>query len=241
MWLLRAGTQDQYEATVRDNFFGYDPITRQALPDIVVPGISFAAAAVLEGNVFTALRLEGNRNAMTPAGPLAVPVIVRHNYFGVDAEGKPFGSSQFSGVQFWTTTDIPLTFGPDNTVQGANGPALSVWNAGQVEISKNAITKNFQGIVFFSDTGTPVPSSIAAPTITSGDAAHVEGTCATPGRVEVFADTGAQGETYLGSIDCDGLSPWSVSGAIPTGRNVTATLTTAAPQTSAFSNALWVP
>jgi hypothetical protein len=69
----------------------------------------------------------------------------------------------------------------------------------------------------------------------------LRGTCPVAGTVEVYSDPADQGERYLGTVACDGVSPWALLVSAPSGRNVTAILTDTSSRSSGFSAPLSVP
>jgi len=214
-------------ARIWGNDIDYDPLTRRA----VATGMAFdlRGGALIEDNVI--------------AGPfgsnMASDITVRGNYFGVDRSGLALPAPRYGfGVDGGVTT-----FGPGNVIRNVD-TAVSIadfWGAGagmSVLLTRNIISGNGAGIV-----GSPV----ASPNIGAASASAVNGTCPFDGTVEVFADKGDQGESYLGSVACSASLAWTlaasatVTGAIPSGRNVTATVTDSAGRTSGFSAPYPVP
>lgn len=112
---------------------------------------------------------------------------------------------------------------------------------GPVQILGNAIHDNTDGGILLADGAN---DGIAAPVLTSVDAG-VAGTASPFSRVEIFADDGGQGETFLEAVHAsstgDFLGTVDVTRYPHEGRNITATATIAARGTSEFSAPVFSP
>lgn len=220
---LYAGTPPE----IRGNYFGYDPVSRTLL-DLNWAVVAFGPT-VISNNVFG--RTTGTLLASL-SGSASVPLVIEHNYFGVDESGRSLGPGA-SGMYVQATHDPwEVQVGPGNVIRGIDAAAVRVeWEPifGAPQITRNVITGNASGIEF-----SPW-APIAPPSLTAATASRVEGTCAVAGTVEVFTDAGDQGETFVGDIACDGATPWALDITTARGRNLTATLTDTSGATSAFS------
>ncbi len=217
--------------TIRGNAFGYDP--RDGRRGTLSSGMSAFAPMLIEDNIFVT-----TGDAIQPATGATEPTIVRNNRVGVDGSGAPLGPLA-GGLG--TYTSGTWIIGPGNIIKN-NKRAVGIWKSAgrgqpdvRVTVTRNTITSNAEGIVYVE---TPL---VVAPVVTSASGTAVVGTCQQAGLVEVFSDPADEGETFLGEVSCDGISPWTLHTAPPSGRNVTATLTSATGGTSAFSVPVFVP
>jgi hypothetical protein len=134
-------------------------------------------------------------------------------------------------------TEASSTIGPSNQFRGCGRAILST-DVASVTVTRNSITGNDEAMVWKA--GVEVPQGPTLTSITGGNV--VSGTCPVDGTVELFTDAGDQGETFIGSIPCAASTPWTFTsnGMLPSGRNVTATLTSN-QRTSGFSPPLPIP
>ncbi|HEX9934378.1 MAG TPA: NosD domain-containing protein [bacterium] len=154
---------------------------------------------------------------------------IEGNFIGTGTGGTvPAGNGQ---------DGIAISSNSKNTVVGRNAIAyngesgISIFNANSVghTITQNSIYENQQnGIRTFDGGNLELP-----PPVLSG-ISPVSGTTIPNGHVEVFSDSSDEGRIYEGFTTADGSGNFTWSGT-PTGPNITATVTDAAGNTSAFS------
>lgn len=212
---------------VKSNWFGFDPLGRvgsgQVQQALLLRGATEVADNVIVANIGVGL-----------IGTTAANI--HGNFLGMNFDQTPLG-----GLNIAIDANGGAIVGPGNRIRGAFGNAVNVTSASPVRITQNSITGNGGGIV----SAGPLPQLPPAPTITKVTATDVSGTCSQTGTVEVFTDPGNQGETYVASAPCEaGGSPWAVTApqALPSGRNVTATLTESTLfRTSGFSKPTAIP
>ncbi len=204
------------DVRIDGNYFGYDPATRYAIP--LGTGVDMRFPAELCDNVFST-----EQAAISPWFTSDLTFIAEDNRFGVDWEGNPLPLGGDGVGKLWKGT---YRFGPGNVVRGA--PRAMVIDEAAVEITRNSISGNQSGIVYVS-------TSVVAPIIRSASATQATGSCPGDGRIEVFADPGDQGATFLGETTCTGGGTWSLPISPAPGMNVTATWTDESARTSPFS------
>jgi hypothetical protein len=201
--------------TILGNYFGYDPRQGRSLPLFLgIKMVSFDG--VVSGNVFSSDTMQGVREPFSGSSGE-----VSNNRFGT--EGNTGGALAI----YLASSDWQI--GPGNVFTRC-GTAITYVSA---VITQNSIYGNSVGLLQWITSPPPMAALTAVlPTI--------EGTCEAPGRVELFSDAQDQGEIYLDYVDCDGATPWVYLGSAPSGRNVTATLTSSVG-TSPFSQPMMVP
>ncbi|MCC6143748.1 MAG: right-handed parallel beta-helix repeat-containing protein [Candidatus Hydrogenedentes bacterium] len=137
------------------------------------------------------------------------------------------------------------TAGEGNTITGNDVGVLLDSAATNIRISGNSIYGNddsngatVDGIRLAAGAN----GGIAAPVISG--LSPVSGSAPANATVEIFADSGSQGETYITSATADGSGVWSTTldaaSSIYEGVNLTATATGTGGNTSAFSAAVAV-
>lgn len=206
---VRVNSNVSGQRVVDHNAFGYDPVLRSSLR--------------LERAVSTSQAIFFNSNLVrnTPTGIFSnLPVgstetlAVRESFFGVDESGAPLPGN-VPGTALALISGQSLI--EQNVIWGSS-TAVFIDHALAI-VTRNMIFGNDKGIEYVR--GSPVP----APTITAASQSEVSGTCAMAGMLELFSDGVGQGERFLDSVHCDTLTAWRIRNARPTGRNVTATLT----------------
>ena len=118
----------------------------------------------------------------------------------------------------------------------ANGVEVHDANSAHNTLRANAISQNTSGgIALFDGSNNGIGAATIATVNPSPVAglAHVTGSTATDGTIDVFNDAGNQGATYLGSIQSSGGN-WAVDVNADISRNITATVTDASGNTSPF-------
>jgi hypothetical protein len=229
--LARVSTGQLTDGVIRENYFGYDPLTRLHLTedglgyDVVLDAM-FSNKVRVEKNVFTGLLL-------SPGGSMDL----ERNYVGVDRDGQTLLPEPRQGI-IVTPAAVPfsVSIGPGNVIRGTDIAILAAtsWSTalGTMKVTENSISGNARGIVYAV---LPPEVGPTPPIISEHQGHQVFGTCPSDGIIEVFSDPRDQGETYLGTAPCVGRS-WSLALATPpaAGRNLTATLT-AGGWTSPFS------
>lgn len=214
---------DMSSVEVRGNSFGFDPLLRLQLRTTLA--VLAHGTMIFEDNVVwsTQSAIGGGRQLADPA------MVIKNNFFGVDRSGTLV---QTPGQTPMILAGGSFVFGPGNVVRGS----LLI---GQVADTSAVITRN-------TITGPRAPieylrgEPFGPPIIVSATATEVRGTCPVAGLVEVFSDPQNQAETFLGDVQCDTTTQWRFSGVVPTGRNVTATVTSGS-RTSVVSAPLAVP
>lgn len=225
-------------ATIRGNDFGMDPLSGVLIP-VKNPILLWNASLLVEQNRF-AVQGSAVRTVLpfpiadASSGTTLGSVTFRNNRLNCDSDAGDL----LSRTAFETSSVyMRLVLGPGNVIRGKG--AVVVAPSG-MHVTRNSISGDDAG------TRAMPTTAVAAPVIRSIDGGLVEGTCARPGLIEVFADPSAEGETYLGTSSCD-ASTWQfrLPDAAPApGGNITATLTEpgpAGPHTSAFSKAVRMP
>jgi hypothetical protein len=213
------------EVRIEHNSFGWDPIERTSLA-LEVSVNFLTGSATIEDNVFGAQGVWNSFDSYTGA-------TIRNNRFGVDREGNsiPIGGSGIG--RFENSPNSRFVIGPGNVVRGA--PMVAWITPPHVTLTRNSISANDEGIVFAAT------SPVAPPVVVAASSTEVSGNCASAGTVEVFSDPTNQGEIFLGAAECTATEPWSLAVSVVSGRHVTATLTDADGNTSAFSAPVTVP
>jgi hypothetical protein len=212
--------------TVRDNYYGLDPVTRRRFQvewRLDFFSASGDATALVTNNVIAA-RLVSLRN-----GQSGSRATFEDNFIGVDRTGTPLGD-ELRGPRV-DSFGIPTTFGPGNVIRNTT-VAVEIDPSAQVQITRNRIHDNGTAIRY-QPPGSPVP----VPRIGEVTEDRVTGECDVSGTVEVFSDEGDQGETFVGEASCDPSAGFTLSlpEPIPSGLNATATLTDEQMRTSPFS------
>lgn len=213
---------------MRGNYINYDPLTGAQFGDDATVQVS-GSNGIIEDNVLSGLFV-----SLFYSGE----VTIRNNWVGVTPSGvrlrtRAGGVTISSYAGPITMTTASATVGPGNVIT-AGVTGISGIGAGRLRITRNRIFGNQNGIEYSQ------ASPLAAPTISAADQGVVRGTCATTGHVEVFADSGNQGEQFIGETDC-ATGTWSLPFIRPSLPNVTATLTDPQGHTSRFSEPLLVP
>jgi len=228
-----------------DSFFSVDVIAGTLGPGNVFAGpggISCSSTPTpteIIGNFFgvepqTGERLPLTRGAMLWSGTSG-EISFRNNTFAATTMGieAPFPAAgtrlvieqnRFTGMQKAIAAGtVNGRVGPDNIIR-AGGSAVEVAPSSAMVITRNSISGNVVGIVG----GGSAPFDLF---IDGG----VGGQCPAPGLVEVFTDPGAEGEQFVGEVVCKQSLAWFITASVPSGRNVTATLTRFDGGTSVFS------
>lgn len=219
-------------AVVRDNYFGYDPTTREHFT-VGHRAVGVNGPAAITDNVFVVDTVAIGDGGLPPGD--ATAIVVAGNwlgYLGGDADGAAPGQIVATAT-FVSSTDGRFTVGPDNVVTGA--AAVANVGANGVRLTRNSLFRNAAVLV--------AGASPVAPLIGVATTTLVSGTCAVAGLVEVFSDAADQGEQFLGDAPCDGPAlTWQLADPLsPRWRNLTATLTDAQGRTSTFSAPMAVP
>jgi len=129
------------------------------------------------------------------------------------------------------------TIGPGNTIAYNSGRGVEVANPDSLHntITQNSVHHNgMMGIDLWNGGN----SDLGAPIITGFDldTGTIMGSTCTDCTVEIFSDSGSQGEIYEGQTTADGLGVFTLSkGASFSGPHLTATATDGDGNTSAFS------
>lgn len=213
---------EQGEHVVRDNAFGFDPLTRLRY-DMLEPYVSWAP-----------LQFKGNTVCAAQSAWTSYNLVhMEANFFCVDREGAPL-PAPCEGP--WLNGTGRVFFGPGNTVRSDSAVlTVSTYEHLVVTISRNSISGAASNISFV-DLAEPVAPP-SPPTLTGREGLAVSGTCSAEGTVELFSDPGSLGETFLAAGACGPDEPWRLTlpAPLPPGRNLTATLTDLAGRSSAFS------
>lgn len=163
---------------------------------------------------------------------------VRSNYIGTNRALAGGLGNTLEGISINDTSSVAIGGGGVGNVIANNGTGIAIYlGVGTSDfnaIRANSIYGNSSGI--FIDTYTQ--GSIAPPSITG--MAPPQGTACASCWIDVFSDSGTQGQVYAGSVQADGAGNWKFYGRVD-GPNVTATATDASANTSAFSGALAKP
>jgi len=222
---LEGAAGQPHAADVQGNYFGMDPLSMVALGidnAIEVGSFDDEITATVTDNVF----LVDGPFFVDPSSRARVSL--QSNWVGTDKSGSVVAGN-WSGISGLTDGAFSVE---RNLIRSTTTAAVVIGGA-DVLLSANRIFDNADGIVY----GGTAP--VDPPVVTRVDTSTAEGTCATPGTVEVFSDAGSQGGVFIGTTECDGA--WSLSADIPSGRNVTATLSLGRRVTSAFSAPVAVP
>lgn len=220
-------------ATISDNWFGFDPLTRRRLGPSPIQTFHINAGGKIKYNHFTQVIFRSTFDPGTDT------LFFEYNHIGVDQQGRllrddsPESAAPSIGVSGLTAPSL-VGIGPSNVIRG-QAIAILVDDA-RVTITQNNISGNDAGIKF-------VGSAPIAPSISSATRTLVKGTCAAPGFVELYADEGNQGRIFVGLVQCEASGAWSFSENLARayGLNVTATQTDAAGRTSGFSAPVHLP
>ena len=128
------------------------------------------------------------------------------------------------------------TIGPDNTIahNGGRGIEIAGPQSLQNTITQNSVYDNGMLGIDLWDGGN---SELGAPIFTGFDLDEgtIVGSTCPHCLVEVFSDSGSQGEVYEGSTAADDVGAFSLEGAAFTGPHLTATATDRDGNTSGFS------
>jgi len=225
---------------VRENSFGYDPLTGIGLNNVEAfdawPN-TVGARFEFEDNVFA-----GSNTLIYNTYNVRGVVELRRNRFGTTWAGEPLpqlaSGATPGGLRLEGNLDV--TVGPGNSIRNvATAIAVADSDDLRVRITQNEITQNAQGIVAVGMSG--IATLGLPPGMTWVNSAIAEGVCYAAGSIELFSDTGLQGESYLGTTPCDVGAPWHLETTMPRGRNVTAIFTDTSGRSSSFSIALTVP
>jgi hypothetical protein len=209
-----------------------DGVTIHNSPNNSVGGVAHGARNIISGN---------GDDGLSILEPNAFGNQVTGNYIGTDVNGVNV-IGNLRGVQ--------ISNAPNNTVDGNlihYNTSYGVLIQGDVAVSntltQNSITANGEGI---PDRGILIRNGanlyIPAPAITDVTASQVVGTSTSPNSstIEIFQDTGDQGNIYIGAATVLG-GAFAFTGTPPpnaTGGNLTATVTDPAGNTSEFSTAV---
>ncbi len=220
-------------ATVRDNWFGVDAVTRRRVGTSALPTFQARAGSTVEHNVFTELRF--STAGFGGSGP--IHLISNQVTGSAAARGEPTAAPPGIGI---SGLRAPASFviGPGNSVSG-HLVGILVEDA-LVTITQNSISANDAGIAFVG-AAPPVPEIL-----TASRTEAVYGGCTAAGTIELFADPHGQGLIYVDSTTCLAANQhWVRSADLSSSRfdglEVTATLTDASGRTSGFSAPVPLP
>jgi len=218
---------------VRDNYFGYDPRTARAEGfGSIGTGVLVWVPMTITGNVFAGLTDPLWFGALSEAGD----VVFSENWVGVDKAGNP---TLPCGLKGPLSNQGRLIIGPNNVIAHNDLGVEIRSNAYPVRVTHNSIYANqTAGISYLTGWAGEGPTP---PTLTAVTTTRVTGSCAEAGDVELFADDGNQGQTFLATTPCTVGVDFSLSVIPPSGRNLTATVTNAVGYTSRFSSPWAVP
>jgi hypothetical protein len=217
------------EGQVLDNWIGWDPLTRTRLDPAgaLLAGLTYFPyrRVLVAGNVIV--------STVTVQAGADMRLVLTGNRFGIDRLGEPIAGA---GGFAYHSAGGEVTFGPGNIVTGTDLAIGVQWSVSEpiVTITQNSVYANGAGISYL-----PIGSAPAAPTVIDASDSGASGGCTGIGSVEVFHDAAREGEVYVATTACSAGS-WSLAAALPSGRNVTATMTVAG-RTSAFSAPRAVP
>ncbi|RKY81718.1 hypothetical protein DRQ07_03275, partial [candidate division KSB1 bacterium] len=123
------------------------------------------------------------------------------------------------------------TIGPDNVIRfnGRYGVEISDSGAGRILITENSITKNDSGGIVLKSGAN---NSLSSPVITQYDPAA--GTAPPNSVVEIYSDSGNQGEKFEAKVNADANGNWTWNGTAA-GPYLTATASDINGNTSSFS------
>jgi len=176
--------------------------------------------------------ISGNPSGGIGVGPAADYTFIGGNYIGTDASGRVALGNGGSG-------GIVISQGTHIIVQGnliahhINGAGITVSGYAGNTLRQNLIYDNQGGGIVLEDGGN---NGASPPVITSFSATEVSGTACPRCEVEIFSDSGNEGQIFEGSTFADASGSFMFDkGSLLTGPNVTATATDASGNTSAFS------
>ncbi|KOY86984.1 hypothetical protein AD998_13275 [bacterium 336/3] len=220
---------------IQNNLIGTNPAGTGAVPNNRAIYVGASGANILN-NV-----ISGNLTGITVATSNGNTTNIKGNLIGTVANGS-------SGLP--NTTGIDINLVTTNTMIGGigagdgniiahnlgSGIVVNGTDADNNTISRNSIYANVGSGISLINAGN---NNKPAPTITSATPTIITGTCTSCANleiVEVFDNPPAesQGRTFLG-IATVNAGVWSFAGTFTLGNNITATITDAAGNTSAFS------
>jgi hypothetical protein len=157
--------------------------------------------------------------------------LVEGNQIGTDFSGLAALPNSSGGICIYGGPKANR-IGPYNVIRfnSMDGILIQYDTTQYNRITRNSISNNTRsGIIFFNGAN----GGIAAPSL-FWDGSEAAGSAVPNGTVEIFSDSSGQGRIYEGSVTADGEGRFSWSG-IPSGPNLTATVTDPAGNTSEFS------
>ena len=194
------------DSEIFENDLNHDPLTHVTLPRAFIVRCD-PPMVHIRNNVAAGFDLSLFRTG---------EVTMNGNSIGVDRQRRPVGGTSSTGISISGYASTAYAFiGPNNVITGREY-AVTVFSPTVVQVAQNSIWGNTNGIA---------STAVSPPVIVSVDGGFVEGTCATPGLIELFSDRGNQGEIYMTSTTCG--TTWQATVPRQPGRNVTATLTEA--------------
>lgn len=219
------------------NYLGTDPTGNQDLGNgwgvyvyLGAHDTTIGGAAPEEGNL-----ISGNQQAgigLVSAGADGNRVV--GNRIGTAADGRAALPNTFDGlsIAFGAQKNV---VGPGNVVafNGRHGVAVTGMGSLSNTVTSNRVLRNTGQGIFLVDGGN---ANLAPPVIVTMSLATIQGAACALCRVEIFSDSEDEGAVYEGSTTADRTGRFTFS-KLPrlTGPNVTATVTDAAGNTSAFS------
>ncbi len=254
-------TDGAINTLVQGNRIGTDAAGAAAMPN-TVSGITISRGAqgTVVGGAGTAANLiSGNASGdlLNPAAGIRIDRAAGNDPSGNTILGNLIGTDAAGTSALPNDIGVYVLAGATtNTIGGAspntiayNGTGVRVSGAATagIRVTRNSIYANDDGDGLTADgirLDGGANASMAPPVIVAA-ASVVSGTAPANATVEIFSDTAAQGRTFIESAAANGAGMFTgaveVSGYPYEGKNVTATATDAAGNTSQFSAPVAVP
>ncbi len=223
-------------------------LTSGRLPDIDQGNITIdgsGAEVIIDGSQLSSvyddgLRITSNNNTikgLTIQNFRSDGVDIRDGAQGNKIENCIIRDNHKRGVYIWANSKANILISNTIITNSEAGVQISGTSSISNTITHNSITGNAEMGILLSDSGNAWITRPLIHTVVTGTARITATGQATPTAVvEVFADPGGEGLTFLGqtTADATGAFTLSVTGAVPGNDNVTATATDADGNTSEF-------
>ena len=217
---------------VEGNLIGTDATGQKSVPNhshgMIVKGAgNMICKNVVSGNTGSGICMTDSSFNNTIAG----------NKIGITVNDEISLPNNGSGIFYMPGISAEKdTIGPDNVIRfnGRYGVEISDSGAGRILITENSITKNDSGGIVLKSGAN---NSLSSPVITQYD--PVAGTAPPNSVVEIYSDSGNQGEKFEAKVNADANGNWTWNGTAA-GPYLTATASDINGNTSIFSGPYFI-